>query len=40
MNPEKGGIFLSVFTEGLIFPKGSLMTAIMLVVTFVMIDMA
>ena len=39
MNPEKGGIFLSCFTEGFIFPKGSLMTTVMLVMTFLMIDM-
>lgn len=39
MDPEKGGIFLSLFTEGFNFPKGSLMTCMMTILTFVMIDM-
>lgn len=39
MNPDKGGVFFSAFTEGTEFPAGSLMTCIMLVITFAMIDM-
>ena len=39
MDPEKGGVFLSAFTEGTAFPEGSLMTCIMLIVTFAMVDM-
>ncbi len=36
---SKGGIFAATFTEGFNFPEGSLMTCIMLVITFAMIDM-
>ena len=39
MNPSKGGVFFSAFTEGFSFPSGSLSTCIMLVITFCMIDM-
>lgn len=39
LNPDKGGTFLALFTEGLSFPAGSLFTSIMLVVSFSMIDM-
>ncbi len=39
MEPSKGGVFFSAFTEGFKFPKGSLATCIMLVITFCMIDM-
>lgn len=39
MNPEKGGLLFSLFTEGTKFPVGSIMTSIMLVITFAMIDM-
>ena len=35
----KDGVFLSVFKEGLSLPSGSLMTSVMLVITFAMIDM-
>ncbi len=38
-DPAKGGIFLSAFTEGFKLPEGSIMTVIMLVITFGMIDM-
>ena len=36
---SKGGIFFSAFTEGFSFPEGSLMTCVMLVITFAMLDM-
>ena len=36
---SKDGVFLSVFKEGMNLPSGSLMTSIMLVITFAMIDM-
>lgn len=39
MDPSKGGVFFSCFTEGFKFPEGSLFTSIMLVLTFAMIDM-
>ena len=39
MDPDKGGVFFSAFTEGTKLPEGSLMTCIMLIVTFAMIDM-
>lgn len=39
MDPDKGGVFFAAFTEGTAFPEGSLMTCIMLVITFAMIDM-
>ena len=39
MNPDKGGVFLSAFTEGFDMPEGSISTCIMLVITFCMIDM-
>lgn len=38
-NPESGGTFLSVFTEGFNFPAGSLFTSIILVVSLSMVDM-
>lgn len=38
-DPDKGGIFFSAFTEGFNLPAGSVFTAIMLIVTFCMIDM-
>ena len=38
-NSNNGGIFLSVFKEGLFLPKGSLLTCLMMVITFCMIDM-
>ncbi len=37
--PEEGGVFFSLFTEGLKFPKESILTSIMIVITFCMIDM-
>lgn len=39
MNPDNGGVCFAVFTEGFIFPSGSLLTCIMLIITFAMIDM-
>lgn len=36
---SKDGLFLSVFTEGMKLPEGSLITSIMLIITFCMIDM-
>ena len=36
---DKGGIFASAFTNGFSFPEGSLMTCVMLIITFAMIDM-
>ena len=39
MDPSKGGVFLSAFTEGTAFPEGSIMTCVMLIITFAMIDM-
>lgn len=39
MDPENGGVFLAAFTEGFNFPAESLLTSIMLVITFCMIDM-
>ena len=39
MNPEEGGIFLSMFTEGFNLPEGSLMICLMTILTFIMIDM-
>lgn len=39
MDPDNGGVFLAAFTEGLTIPEGSLMTCVMLVITFAMIDM-
>src|SRR5574344_1950385 len=38
-NPKEGGIFLSLFTEGLNFPKGSIITVIILIITFIMLDL-
>lgn len=38
MNPNKGGIFMSLFTEGFNFPKGSALTVIILIVTFLILD--
>ncbi len=38
-NPDEGGVFFAAFTEGLHFPEGSIMTSIMLIITFAMIDM-
>lgn len=38
-DPDKGGVFGAAFVEGFNFPDGSLMTCIMLIVTFAMIDM-
>ena len=38
-NSETGGTFLSVFTEGLDFPSGSLLTSIILVVSLSMVDL-
>ncbi len=39
MDPDKGGVFFAAFTEGTAFPEGSIMTCVMLVITFAMIDM-
>lgn len=39
MNPDEGGVFFAAFTEGFSFPEGSLMTTIILIITFAMIDM-
>lgn len=39
LNPENGGVFGAAFVEGFNFPEGSLMTCVMLVITFAMIDM-
>lgn len=39
MNPDKGGIFFSLFTDGVNMPANSLMTCVMLIITFAMIDM-
>lgn len=39
LDPSAGGTFLALFTEGLSFPASSLFTSIMLVVSFVMVDM-
>lgn len=39
MNPDNGGVFAAAFTEGFDFPEGSLMTCVMLIITFAMIDM-
>lgn len=36
---DKGGVAFTAFTDGFDFPKGSAMTAIMVVITFCMIDM-
>lgn len=40
MNPANGGTFLSAFTEGFVWAEGtSVMTCVMMVITFCMIDM-
>ena len=39
MNPANGGVFAAAFTEGFNMPEGSLLTCVMLVITFSMIDM-
>ena len=40
MNPQEGGTFLSVFTEGFQFEEGvPIMSLVMIVITFAMIDM-
>ena len=39
LNPDKGGTFLALFTEGLNFPKGAFFTSFMLVISFSMVDM-
>lgn len=38
-NPDNGGIFGAAFTDSFNFPEGSLMTCVMLIITFAMIDM-
>ncbi len=38
-DPDKGGLFFAAFTEGFNLPAGSIFTAIMLIITFCMIDM-
>lgn len=39
MDPDSGGIFMSIIKGGFIFPKGSIMTIIMIIVTFLIIDL-
>ena len=39
MDPDNGGIFMSIIKGGFIFPKGSIMTIIMIIVTFLIIDL-
>lgn len=39
LSDSEGGVFFTVFTEGWKLPEGSLLTSIMLVITFAMIDM-
>lgn len=38
LNPDNGGIFASMLKGGLSIPQGSLMTAIMLIISFAMVD--
>lgn len=38
-NPNQGGVFISLFTEGLNFPEGSLFTVFMIVLTFIILDL-
>ena len=38
-DPANGGVFAAAFTEGFNMPEGSLMTCVMLVITFAMVDM-
>lgn len=37
--PSEGGTFLTLFTEGLKFPASSIFTSVMLVISFIMVDM-
>lgn len=39
MDPDNGGIFMSIIKGGFVFPKGSIMTIIMIIVTFLIIDL-
>jgi len=39
LNPDNGGTFLAIFTEGLKFPANSFFTSLMLVISFSMVDM-
>jgi AGZA family xanthine/uracil permease-like MFS transporter len=38
-NPDQGGVFMSLFTEGLNFPEGSIFTVLMVVLTFIILDL-
>lgn len=38
MNPEEGGIFAAMLKGGLLLPKGSIMTCIMIIVSLAMVD--
>jgi len=38
LNPDNGGIFASILKGGLSIPEGSLMTCIMLIISFAMVD--
>ena len=38
LNPETGGIFASMLKGGIMIPEGSIMTCIMLIISFAMVD--
>ncbi|HKM29511.1 MAG TPA: NCS2 family permease [Bacilli bacterium] len=38
-NSSEGGVFFAAFTEGTVFPAGSVLTCVMIVITLAMIDM-